>query len=527
MDNNYYYNRDNNAAGNANGGNSYATGNTNATGGSSYATGNTNATGGNSYATGNTNATGGSSYTTGGTTYTSGNTYTNTSTYANTGNAYSNGNSQAPKKKKGGTFGKILAAGCMGLAFGVFGGLGFFAVQKTTGMLDAGKAKVEEAAQLEDGGAVNADNESALNNSTDSSTDNQTAVLNTLNGSAESVTGDVSTVADALMPAMVSIKKEYTYTYGNDIYSYYFGGGSQSSQVAEASGSGFIIAQTDTEYLIVSNNHVVEDPLSLEVTFVDGTTASAYIKGSDSQMDVAVIAVQKSDLEDSTKEAIRVVAVGDSDEVKLGEQVVAIGNALGYGQSVTTGIVSAVNRELTLDDGSTGVYIQTDAAINPGNSGGALINMSGEVIGINSSKIGGTAIEGMGYAIPISSVTDIIEEMMEHQTRIPIDESEMGYIGISLQEITETLSQRFGIPVGIYVVEVSEGGGAEAAGIQAGDVITKFDGEKVESYNDLQNILKYYKAGTTVEITYERQEGGQYVAHTAQLTLGTKPVATK
>ena len=439
--------------------------------------------------------------------------------YYYNGDNYKAPESTTEKKKGKNTFGKVAAAGAMGLAFGVFGGLGFFAVQKTTGMIPSSASSDAAQAVIEESTAG-----SESTGSSENGTGGQSAVLNTVTNSAGLTgSGDVSEVAEALMPAMVSIKKEYTYTYGNDIYSYYFGGGAQSSSVAEASGSGFIIAQTDTEYLIVSNNHVVEDPLSLEVTFVDGSTASAYIKGRDASMDVAVIAVQKSDVEDSTKDAIRIVAIGDSENVKLGEQVVALGNALGYGQSVTTGIVSAVNRELTMDDGSTGTYIQTDAAINPGNSGGALINMSGEVIGINSSKIGGTAIEGMGYAIPISSVTDIISDMMVQQTRIPIDESEMGYIGISLQEITDTLSQRFGIPVGIYVVEVSEDGGAKAAGLLTGDVITKFDGEKISSYDDLQNILKYYKAGTTVKITYARQENGEYVEHTVDLTLGSKP----
>ncbi|MBR4277568.1 MAG: trypsin-like peptidase domain-containing protein, partial [Lachnospiraceae bacterium] len=342
--------------------------------------------------------------------------------YYYNGDNYKAPESTTEKKKGKNTFGKVAAAGAMGLAFGVFGGLGFFAVQKTTGMIPSSASSDAAQAVIEESTAG-----SESTGSSENGTGGQSAVLNTVTNSAGLTgSGDVSEVAEALMPAMVSIKKEYTYTYGNDIYSYYFGGGAQSSSVAEASGSGFIIAQTDTEYLIVSNNHVVEDPLSLEVTFVDGSTASAYIKGRDASMDVAVIAVQKSDVEDSTKDAIRIVAIGDSENVKLGEQVVAIGNALGYGQSVTTGIVSAVNRELTMDDGSTGTYIQTDAAINPGNSGGALINMSGEVIGINSSKIGGTAIEGMGYAIPISSVTDIISDMMVQQTRIPIDESEMG-----------------------------------------------------------------------------------------------------
>ena len=443
---------------------------------------------------------------------------------------------QAPKKeepepkKKNNVFFKILISCCMGLLFGVFGGLGFMAVQKTTGMINtSGQAQVESGSAVNSNGlgAVLDESGNTVSQNNQSAQSTSEALLNAITSSnIETPESDVSAIAEALMPAMVSVKKEYRYEYGNDIYSYYFGGGN-SSTVAEASGSGFIVAENDTEYLIVSNNHVVEDPISLEVTFVDGSTASAYIKGRDETMDVAVIAVQKKDVEDSTKNEIKVVAIGDSENVRLGEQVVAIGNALGYGQSVTTGIVSAINREITMDDGSTGVFIQTDAAINPGNSGGALINMSGEVIGINSSKIGGSAVEGMGYAIPISSVTDIISGFMEQHTRIPIDEEDMGYIGISLQEVTQSLSNRFGIPVGIYVVEVHEGGGADKAGLQVGDIITKFDGDRISSYSDLEDVLKYYPKGTTVKIEYMRQENGEYVSHTVDLTLGEKPSQTQ
>ncbi|MBR1862391.1 MAG: trypsin-like peptidase domain-containing protein [Lachnospiraceae bacterium] len=426
------------------------------------------------------------------------------------------GEQKKTEKKSGKAFPKFMMSACLGLLFGVFGGLGFFAVQKTTGLVGSGSETVTQNAPVNG-------QDSSSETTLDTATPQTQSVFNTISSTATHGTeASVSDVAEALMPAMVSIEKEYKYDYGNDIYSYYFGGGG-SSTIATASGSGFIIAETDTEYLIVSNNHVVEDPISLTVTFDDGSTASAYLKGRDSSMDVAVIAVQKSDVSEETKQVIKIAAIGDSGSVRLGEQVVAIGNALGYGQSVTTGIVSAIDREITMDDGTTGIFIQTDAAINPGNSGGALINMNGEVIGINSSKIGGTAVEGMGYAIPISSVTDIIAEFMEHQTRIPIDESEMGYIGISLQEVTTSLSERFGIPVGIYVVDVTEDGGAKEAGLQTGDIITKFDGETIESYDDLQSILKYYAAGTTVKITYERQEGGRYVSHTVDLTLKTKP----
>ena len=434
---------------------------------------------------------------------------------------YNQENNPGGGKKRGGAFRKIMMSICLGLLFGVFGGLGFYAVQKTTGLTGKNADSSAAVSAIEEGTAIN---EKEENDGTEITTPTTGTVVVTTSGSDEEGSDQVgvSDVAEALMPAMVSINKDYEYTYGNDFYSYYFGGGEQKT-IATASGSGFIIAQTDTEYLIVSNNHVVADPVSLEVTFVDGSTASAYIKGVDSDVDVAVIAVQKSDVSQETAEAIRIAIIGDSSELRLGQQVVAIGNALGYGQSVTTGIISAVDREITTDDGTTGTYIQTDAAINPGNSGGALINMSGEVIGINSSKMGGTAVEGMGYAIPISSVTDIINELMEHQTKIPINEEDIGYIGITLQEVTESLSQRFNIPVGIYVVDVIKGGAAEEAGLQSGDVITKFAGEKISSYDDLQSVIKYYAVGTTVEITYQRQENGEYKEYKVDLTLGDKP----
>jgi serine protease Do len=296
------------------------------------------------------------------------------------------------------------------------------------------------------------------------------------------------------------------------------------SEDLEASGSGIIVADSDEELLIVTNNHVVEDANSLEVTFIDGTSAEAKIKGTDSDMDLAVIAVDRNDLSSDTKAAITVANLGDSDDLKLGEPVIAIGNALGYGQSVTNGIVSALDREIEMEDGTKGVFIQTNAAINPGNSGGALLNIKGEVIGINSNKIGGTAIEGMGYAIPITSASPIIAELMERRTRSDkVDDSEMGYIGIELQEVTSQISSTFNMPEGIYVVSTVEGGGAANAGIMTGDIITKFDGQKISSYSDLQNVLQYYAAGETVTVTVMRPENGEYVAHEFELTLGSRP----
>lgn len=303
--------------------------------------------------------------------------------------------------------------------------------------------------------------------------------------------------------------------------------GQQYTQEEAASGSGIIVGKTDDELLIVSNNHVVESADTLTVTFIDGSEAQAQVKGLDSDMDLAVIAVSLNDLSDDTKNAITVATLGSSDDLKLGEPVIAIGNALGYGQSVTNGIVSALNREITLENGSTGTFIQTNAAINPGNSGGALLNMNGEVIGINSNKIGGTAVEGMGYAIPITSASPIIADLMERQTRTKVAEDEVGYIGISPQEVTSQISQMYNMPEGIYVVSVEEGSAAANAGIMKGDIITKFDGSSISSYSDLQKTLQYYAAGDSVTVTVQRPQNGEYVSIELNLTLGSRPASQK
>ena len=340
------------------------------------------------------------------------------------------------------------------------------------------------------------------------------------------VESDVSDVVEKVMPAMVSIVNNFTET--ANVF------GQQYTQEEAASGSGIIVGKTDDELLIVSNNHVVESADTLNVTFIDGSEAQAQVKGLDSDMDLAVIAVSLNDLSDDTKNAITVATLGSSDDLKLGEPVIAIGNALGYGQSVTNGIVSALNREITLENGSTGLengstgtFIQTNAAINPGNSGGALLNMNGEVIGINSNKIGGTAVEGMGYAIPITSASPIIADLMERQTRTKVAEDEVGYIGISLQEVTSQISQMYNMPEGIYVVSVEEGSAAANAGIMKGDIITKFDGSSISSYSDLQKMLQYYAAGDSVTITVQRPQNGEYVSVELNLTLGSRPADKK
>ena len=268
---------------------------------------------------------------------------------------------------------------------------------------------------------------------------------------------------------------------------------------------------------------MVAEANQLLVTLDDGTEVEAKIKGTDKDMDLAVVAININDLSSETLDAISVASLGDSDELELGEQVIAIGNALGYGQSVTVGYISALDRKIDLEDGSSKSFIQTDAAINPGNSGGALLNAAGEVIGINSNKIGGSSIEGMGYAIPITTASPIIADLMERQTRNKVADGQGGYLGISYQEVTDDIANMFGMPKGVYVASVYEGSGADAAGIKKGDVIVKFDGESIDSFNDLQDILQYFAVGDTANVTVMRSENGEYVEHELQITLGERP----
>lgn len=415
----------------------------------------------------------------------------------------STGNNTEPKnpKKHGGYFRKAVVSVSLGLFFGLFAGIGFYAVQQGTGMLKTGT----------DTAVVDEVTSEAATESSQSTPQLATNVTY--------VESDVSDVVEKVMPAMVSIVNNFTET--ANVF------GQQYTQEEAASGSGIIVGKTDDELLIVSNNHVVESADTLTVTFIDGSEAQAQVKGLDSDMDLAVIAVSLNDLSDDTKNAITVATLGSSDDLKLGEPVIAIGNALGYGQSVTNGIVSALNREITLENGSTGTFIQTNAAINPGNSGGALLNMNGEVIGINSNKIGGTAVEGMGYAIPITSASPIIADLMERQTRTKVAEDEVGYIGISPQEVTSQISQMYNMPEGIYVVSVEEGSAAANAGIMKGDIITKFDGSSISSYSDLQKMLQYYAAGDSVTITVQRPQNGEYVSIELNLTLGSRPADKK
>lgn len=326
----------------------------------------------------------------------------------------------------------------------------------------------------------------------------------------------VAQVAKSCMPSVVSITNASVKTVQD-----FFGGVQQYP--SESSGSGIIVGQNDSEILVATNNHVVADADTITVAFDDDAVYEAQVKGTDSDNDLAVVAVKIADMSEDTLKSIKVVSIGNSDELEIGEQVVAIGNALGYGQSVTSGWISAVDREVTDEDGkTTGKLIQTDAAINPGNSGGALLNMQGELIGINSAKAAATEVEGMGYAIPVSVAQPILDELMNRETRYKTDEEHAGYIGVTCLNVDSTSAQTYGIPLGAFVDSVEEGGPAQTAGIQKGDVIVKFDGMTVSGSSDLVGKLEYYQAGETVDVVISRAQNGEYQEQTVSVTLGKK-----
>lgn len=335
-------------------------------------------------------------------------------------------------------------------------------------------------------------------------------------GTINSESLDVSDIADSVMPSIVAITNQSVQEV-QDYFSMFGMGGIPQEEEVESAGSGIIVGQNDEELLIVSNNHVVEGADTLSVCFNDGNVYEASIKGTDSDRDLAVIAVKLSDISDDTMASVKAIQIGSSDDLKVGEQVVAIGNALGYGQSVTTGIVSALDR--TLEDGSDATFIQTDAAINPGNSGGALLNMQGQLIGINSAKYASTEVEGMGYAIPVSEVQEQLENLMNRTTREKVEESKSASLGVSVQDVDSQVSEMYGLPEGAYVAEVTKGSAAEKAGLKEGYIITGFDGESVSSVSDLQNLMQYYAAGEEVEVTYQVSDGGQYKEQKVTVTL--------
>ena len=317
---------------------------------------------------------------------------------------------------------------------------------------------------------------------------------------------DVTSIVQSAMPSIVAITNKSVQEVQNYFSMFSRGGGTQEQEV-ESQGSGIIIGQNDSELLIATNNHVVEGADTLSVCFVDDNACEATVKGTDADNDLAVIAVKLSDISDDTMSQIKIAEIGDSDQLQVGEQVVAIGNALGYGQSVTTGIVSAVNRQLE-DSNSENGFIQTDAAINPGNSGGALLNMQGQVIGINSAKLASTEVEGMGYAIPVSTASPIFEDLMNRQTRTKVSSDQTAALGIKGQTVDSSIAEAYGIPQGVYVAEVEQGSAAEKAGITAGSVITKFDDTTIESMDDLKSRLEYYAAGETVDLVVKIADNG-------------------
>ena len=356
---------------------------------------------------------------------------------------------------------------------------------------------------------------------------------------SDSENGTVAAVAQASMPSVVAI----TTVSVQEIPSFF---GYSSRQYKSAStGSGIIVGDNDDELLIATNNHVVDGATTLSVCFIGDDVAnaetetvnagdngdlnvedavSAKIKGTDADNDLAVVAVKKSDIPEDTLNQIKIAQIGSSDDLAVGQQVVAIGNALGYGQSVTSGWISALNRTISTDDGmnSTGL-IQTDAAINPGNSGGALLNMKGELIGINSAKYADSAVEGMGYAIPISKAKPILEELMNRETREKVDSNKKGYLGVSLANLTTEAIEMYNMPTGAFVRNVEDDSPAQEAGICKGDIIVKFDGQKVSDGDDLLDKLQYYKSGEKIEAVIARATNGEYEENTVELTLGTRP----
>lgn len=438
-------------------------------------------------------------------------------TQQRTGSAYAD-RSYIPKepvkktKKSGGAgafFKKLLAGVAVGVFFGISAGVAFYFVNLATGMADLSKGEApiaaQEAPQVIEEETPVVEEQVEVSDSGIETTSTQTITT---------VVTDVTEVVENVMPSVVSITNIYTETTS-------FWGQNFSSE-AQSSGSGIIIGENETELLIVSNYHVVQDADTLKVQFINDEVFDAQVKGSDSNMDLAVIAVALADLDADTKEAISIAKMGDSESLKVGEPAIAIGNALGYGQSVTTGVISALDRQIEIsEDGSTsGELIQTDAAINPGNSGGALLNVKGEVIGINSNKIGGSAIEGMGYAIPISSAQPIIENLMTKETKSKVDEERKGYLGISGINVTNDVSQMYGMPEGVYVTQVYDGTAAKNAGMLNGDIITGFEGSTVGSMEDLQGYLEYYEVGESVEVTIMRASGGEYTEQTLTVILG-------
>ena len=401
-------------------------------------------------------------------------------------------NEETPKPKKNRKVPKPVKLVCAGVAFGLVASVTFqtgnYVGTKVFGTTTT-NGKTAKTAQTVDG-----------------------AKLTT--SSSSTGTSDVATIAKNAMPSIVSITNMSV----QEVQSFF--GGTQQ-QESTSVGSGIIIGQTDSELLILTNNHVVEGNEKLTVSFVDNESVEANVKGTDSTKDLAVVAVKISDVKDSTMDEIAVATMGDSSKLEVGEQVVAIGNALGYGQSVTSGIVSATER--TLDGYEGGTLIQTDAAINPGNSGGALLNSNGEVIGINTAKVATDSVEGMGYAIPISDASDTIQNLMNQETKTKVSEAEQGYLGIQGVDVSDESAKMYNMPTGVYISEVVKNGGAQQAGLTKGSVITGLEGTTISDMNSLKEQLQYYRVGDKVKVTVQVPgNNGEYTEKTVEVTLGSK-----
>ena len=425
------------------------------------------------------------------------------------------GNGRQKKKIHWGKM--ILCVILCGLFFGATASVAFAGVNR---LLNYRRGSAETAAVVSTQETVDVTEQTQIDVRDDVEEQEATETLETVNyfaGSTElSQSLDVSDIAEGMMPAMVSI----TNISVQEVQSYLgmFGRQQTQTQESQSSGTGIIIGENENELLIVTNNHVVEDSKTLSVCFVDEEVCEATIKGTDPDNDLAVISVKLANIPEETAKAIKVAKIGKSDALKVGQQVVAIGNALGYGQSVTTGIVSALGRQIDTTDA---IMIQTDAAINPGNSGGALLNMDGEVIGINSAKFSSTEVEGMGYAISITEATPIIEDLMNRTTREKVSEEEASWIGISGESITSSIASAYGLPQGIYITYIDNESPLRNTGVTVQCILTHFDGIRVTSYSNLENRLQYYAAGESVEVTYQTVEGNQYVEKTVTVTLGS------
>lgn len=439
--------------------------------------------------------------------------------------------SDKPRKKKGTAgriWGKVFAVAGLGILFGLAAGTTLFLMNKGVGAIgsaDSVPSAIEEIQDKQEDAEAEDTNQSDKKGSKSSKDDSSdlpedafisSEIESDVEDPARIIVTDVSDMVDNTMPSIVSITGKYLIT-GQSFW------GQTYSEETEGSGSGIILAEDDEKLYIATNNHVVEDSETLKVQFIDGKSADATIKGTDADKDLAVIMVDIADLDSDTKKAIKVAELGNSDDIKIGEPAVVIGNSLGYGQTVTYGVISAVGRDLELDDGTVSKgLIQTDAAINPGNSGGALLNIAGEVIGISSSKIGGATVDGVGFAIPISSAQPILSDIVTRVERTKVSEGKQGYLGIGGQTVTEEVSEMYGLPVGVLVRQVYEGTGAEESGLMQGDVITAIDGKKIDSMEALREELQYYSKDEVISVTVSRMTDGEYEEMDVDIRLVSK-----